>query len=85
MRDETGSDQLAHHHSQVGGDGHHSVLQIVVQLSAVLRDVNDLQKKRDKTYITASGRLTGHGGTVAKSSDCSEEVVTEKPTLLVSG
>lgn len=59
MRDETGSDQLSHHHGQVGGDGRHSVLQVVVQLSSVLCDINHLQKrKKKKVYdITTGGRL----------------------------
>lgn len=44
MWNETGADQLAHHDSQVGGNRHHSVLQVVVQLSAVVCDLDHLWK-----------------------------------------
>lgn len=34
--DEARADQLAHHNRQIRGDSHHSVLQVVIELSAVL-------------------------------------------------
>lgn len=36
VRDEARADQLAHHDSQIRGDSHHSVLQVVIELSTVL-------------------------------------------------
>ena len=44
--DESGSDQLTNEDCEVGGDGHHTVLEVVVQLGAVLRDLNDLIGKQ---------------------------------------
>lgn len=45
VRNEPGTDQLADHDRQVGGDGHHAVLQVVVQLSTVVCDLDHLRKK----------------------------------------
>lgn len=44
MRYETGSDQLSHHDRQIGRDSHHTVLQIIVQLCAIICDFNHLQE-----------------------------------------
>lgn len=45
MRNEAGPNQLAHHYGQVGGDRHHSVLQVVVQLCAIIGNLDHLRKR----------------------------------------
>lgn len=76
VRNEPGADQLAHHDRQVGGDGHHAVLQVVVQLSAVVRDLDHLRGKNEGKSIYG-GRFTGRRG--RRLCDSSDEVVTEDP------
>lgn len=76
MRNEPGADQLAHHDRQVGGDGHHAVLQVVVQLSAVVRDLDHLRGKNEGKSIYG-GRFAGRRG--RRLCDSSDEVVTEDP------
>lgn len=43
MRDESSSHQLAHQDCEVGSNGLHPALQVVKQLTPVLRQRNDLQ------------------------------------------
>lgn len=47
MWNEAGAHQLAHHHGQVGGDGHHPVLQVVVELRAILWNLNHLEEREN--------------------------------------
>ncbi len=44
VRNESGSDQLADEDGQVWSDGNHAILQILVQLTAVLLNFDDLRK-----------------------------------------
>jgi len=46
MWDEPGSNQLPDQYGEVGGDGDHAVLDVVVQLSTVFCDLYDLQETR---------------------------------------
>ena len=43
VSDQPRSHQLAHQDGQVGGDRHHAVLQVLVQLAAVLLDLDNLR------------------------------------------
>ena len=49
MWDKASAHQFSHHHSQVGGDGRHTVLQIVVKLCAVLWNIDHLGRTKNKT------------------------------------
>lgn len=45
VRDQPGAHQLADKHREVRGDRHHSVLQVLVELTSVLLDLNHLRKR----------------------------------------
>ena len=46
MSNKPSADQLPHHHCQVGSDGSHAVFQVVVQLHAVLCDLDHLEVEK---------------------------------------
>ena len=48
MSDKPSSDKLPHHNRQVGSDGSHTVFQVVVQLHAVLCDLDHLEVEKKK-------------------------------------
>ena len=45
VRDQPGANQLADKHREVRGDRHHSVLQVLIELSSVLLDLHHLRKR----------------------------------------
>lgn len=72
MWDETGPDQLAHHDRQVGGNRYHPVLQVVVQLTAVICNLNHLWQSTIWLTLRNDWMKESCG-----QSDRSDEVVTE--------
>lgn len=61
MRDEPSPHQFSHHDCQIGRDGHHAVFQVVIQLSAILRDFNNLfinKRKKEENNISSYIRIS---------------------------
>ena len=46
MSNEPGPDQFPHQHGEVGGNGQHAVLEVVIQLGPVLGDLNHLKTNK---------------------------------------
>lgn len=58
---QTRADELANQGSQVGCDGSHAVLQVVVELNAVLRQRNDLVTQHLNVDDVVHANFSAHG------------------------
>lgn len=82
--DEPGADELADHGREVGGDGEHAVLEVFVELSAVLADGDDLLSEGIDVIEVVLGDLSAHGD-LGGSLDLGTEFLGEDDGKVAGG